>query len=80
VRAVTAVQRDRVAERYLDSAVALFSARRLAPSWGDHRGSAADVCPALAPARSATLGRTGARAPRAAAPSSSLRRALELLR
>jgi hypothetical protein len=58
-RAVTVVQGDRVAE-YLYNEVALFNARRFALSRGNYGRSAADVCPALAPARSATLGHTGA--------------------
>ena len=59
-RAVTVVQRDRVvAEQYLDSTVVLFNARRCALSRGDYRRPAADVCPTLAPARSATFGHTG---------------------
>ncbi len=58
-RAVAVVRRDRVVE-YLDNEVALFNSRRFALSRGNYGRSAADVCPALAPARSATLGHTGA--------------------
>ncbi len=57
-RTVTVVQRDRVAE-YLDNEVALFNVRRFALSRGNYGRTAADACPALAPARGVTLGRTG---------------------